>query len=156
VWVKPEKAGVVLSSYSVALGRGFVLEVVPGAAAGSFQARARLGAGVGGFASVLSDLTPGTAFDGWWYVVVTYENPGGAGVVKLYVNAGAPTQTSGVNYKDVRPAQAPPLRIGAGWNEPQETQPGQFFKGGIDEVAIYDKTFTLADVSAHFALGSVP
>ena len=62
----------------------------------------------------------------------------------------------GVSYKDVRPAQAPPLRIGAGWSEPQETQPGQFFKGSIDEVAIYDRTFTLADVSAHFALGSVP
>ena len=74
-------------------------------------------------------------------------------MVKLYVNAATPVLTNGVNYNDARPAQAPPLRIGAGWNEPQETQPAQFFMGRIDEVAIYDKTFLPADIKTHFDYG---
>jgi hypothetical protein len=153
-WVKPGGPGIVLSSYSLALARGFVLEVVQGA--GGLQAQARVGQGGGAFATVTNSLGPGADFDGWRHLVVTYENPGAAGIVKLYVNAGPPAQANGVSYKDVRPAQAPPLRIGAGWNEPQETQAGKFLKGGIDEVALYDSTLTPAQIQAHFDSGKQP
>jgi hypothetical protein len=153
-WVKPEAPGVIVGSYSLALGRGFMLEIVQGAG-GALMVQARVGQG-GSFATVINSLGPVTAFGGWSHVVLTYENPGAQGDVSLYVNAGAAAQLNGVNYKDVRPAQSPPLRIGAGWNEPQETQPGLFIKGGVDEVAVYDRAFALADVKAHFALGSAP
>jgi hypothetical protein len=155
-WIRPEGPGVVLSSYNVAAGRGFVLEVVPGAP--NLQAQARLGMGGAAFATVTNDLGPGTAFDGWRHVVMTYENPGGSGIVKLYVNAGPPEQgpPGGANYSAVKANAAPPLRIGAGWNEPNETAPGLFFKGRIDEVALYDKVLTPAEITTHFDLGKVP
>jgi hypothetical protein len=155
-WVRPEGPGVVLSSYSFASGRGFVLEVVAGAA--NLQAQVRLGVGGGAFAKVTNDLGPGTAFDGWRHVVVTYENPGGSGILKVYVNAGPPEQgpPGGANYSAVKVNAAPPLRIGAGWNEPQETGPGLFFRGRIDEVALYDKVFTAAEIKTHFDFGKQP
>src|SRR5437764_1022279 len=134
-WIRPASPGVVIGSYSLALARGFVLEVVQGPTA--LQARVRVGTGGGGFATATAVLGPGTSFNGWQHLVATYDNPGAQGAVTLYVNGSASTPTTGANYKDVRPAQAPPLRIGAGWNEPQEAQPGLFFKGGVDEVALY-------------------
>jgi hypothetical protein len=153
-WVKPQGPGVVIGSYDVDNVRGFVLEIVQGAG-GALIAQGRVGDSAA-FATVTSDLGPDTAFDGWRHLVLTYDNPGNQGVVSLYVNAGAAVQATNIRYRDVRPAQAPPLRIGAGWNEPQSTQAGLFLKGGVDEVALYDRAFTLADVKAHFALGSVP
>ncbi|NQT53666.1 LamG domain-containing protein, partial [bacterium] len=85
----------------------------------------------------------GSAFEGTWHHLVgTYDS--GTNEKKLYVNgqlAGATTTT--VNPNDTRP-----LRIGAGGTD----SPGAYwFRGDVDEAAVYDYALDTTQVSAHYA-----
>jgi hypothetical protein len=75
---------------------------------------------------------PGT----WVYVVGTYDT----GTLKLYVNgvlAGTLADARSAN------ALADPLYLGSG-------EVVKFFDGSIDEVAIYDRALTQAQITAHY------
>ncbi len=164
-WIRPEPltpgaSAVILGSYTVTSRRGFVLEVVQ-VDPTHMNAQVRLGEAAATFRTVTAPLGDGTAIGGWRYVVATYATTPSP-VLTLYVLAGAGSATDKAphpgeqnpNYKAVKVSEMPPFRIGAGWNEPSQTNPGLFFKGRIDEVAIYDKAMEAdnADPSVHFTV----
>ncbi|MBL7223411.1 MAG: discoidin domain-containing protein, partial [Candidatus Brocadiae bacterium] len=85
----------------------------------------------------------GSAFEGTWHHLVgTYDS--GTNEKKLYVNGqNVATTTTTVNPNDTRP-----LRIGAGGTD----SPGAYwFRGDVDEAAVYDYALDTTQVSAHYA-----
>jgi Concanavalin A-like lectin/glucanases superfamily len=166
VWIRPEvplppQPQVVFGSYEVdasgSVSRGFVLDVIIDPANGP-RVRARVGYGAG-FTSLDASLESGAEHDGWRHVVVTYSAE--MGELILYVNSdngvpdaqapGGPPpapQTPILYLKN----ETSPLRIGAGQTEapaPAPT-PAQFFKGRIDEVALYRVPLSGNEVKDHF------
>jgi hypothetical protein len=163
LWVKPTALSaqpqVVLGSYEVdATGkvvRGFVIDVFTDAT--EPRVRARVGNGTG-FTPIEASLESGAEHDAWRHVVVTYS--GATKVLRLYVNAD-----NGIFDAQVPPpTQVPPepvfyvanqsssLRIGAGQVEgpTPSPNPGQFFEGLIDEVALYRVPLDGSQVKNHF------
>ena len=94
------------------------------------------------------------AVGGWYHVVMTYQ--ASAKTLRLYVNIATSLQpratdtTAGytANRQVMAADIAPSLRIGAGQVEPLSggTPPGLFFKGRIDNVALYRGLVTAADI----------
>jgi hypothetical protein len=158
----PPQAEVVLGSYELdASGtcvRGFVLEVVPDAT--GLLARATLGSGTGSIV-VEASFGDGSEHDGWRHMVVTYNT--GARSLKLYVNADngiprseLPSSTSPAPAL-YAPNQSTPLRIAAGHaDQPTMGTPADFFKGRIDEVALYRATLTGPTIRNHFLAAITP
>jgi hypothetical protein len=91
--------------------------------------------------------------------VATYGTDAGAKKLKLYVDGLLKGELPGpsdppVNYIPAQPTgpNQPPFRVGAGRKEsdPTNITPDQFFKGRIDEVALYNKALDAATVKTHF------
>lgn len=167
-WIRP--AGpfplpapqVVIGSYEVGatgnLLRGYALEIYS-AAAGPML-RGRIGNGTG-FTAIEASLGDGLEHDAWRHIVLTYDVSNK--VAALYVNAdngqpdavlpqAAPAPQTPVFYVDNKSS---PLRIAAGQVE-QPTpspNPAQFFKGRIDEVALYRVPIPGDVVKDHFLRG---
>jgi concanavalin A-like lectin/glucanase superfamily protein len=156
-WINPTTGpGVVVASYDVQPPRGFVLEVVQVSATVK-NVQVRIGEG-NQFGTVAVDLGPDTVHGGWRHVVVTHQGSGAAAVLSLYVNAAVPAQLPGVNYTSVKQNTSPPFRIGAGRDEsaPGGTAAANFFKGRIDEVALYDKALDAQTIKTHFDVATTP
>jgi hypothetical protein len=157
-WVKPDalaagSVGVVVGSYTGLTHLGFALDIVPGGATG-LQARARVG-DRRRYNTVTADLGDTAVHGGWHYLVATYgkDTPADQNHLRLYVDGGTAQELSGVNYQPAQPlAVSPPFRVGAGTDEGSATQatPANFFKGGIDDVALYDKVLDATTVNKHF------
>lgn len=83
-----------------------------------------------------------------YHVVATFEGTT-SGTQALYVNgaevASAPVAAFGGN-------PSKPLRIGAGVTE--SATASFFFNGTIDEIALYARTLTPAEITEHFTVGS--
>jgi hypothetical protein len=104
---------------------------------------------------VIIDLPTDVLAGTWAHLVLTHALAGGAGTLTLYVSyldsaSGSPkrdVKTTTVTYARDQ-AQAQPLRIGAG--QDALGQPGSFFAGRIDELALYNAVLPPARVNAHF------
>jgi concanavalin A-like lectin/glucanase superfamily protein len=135
--------------------RGLVLDVIPNTTSTAPDIRIRLGNG-GAFRSLAASLEGGTEHDAWRHVVVTYSAVGN--VLRIYVNSDngsadaelpSPTDPMPVLYV---PNPTFPLRIAAGQVEQPvpSTTPALFFKGRIDEVALYNDALPGTTVREHF------
>src|ERR1700722_11466422 len=108
--------------------------------------------------SLQVDLGDGFEHAGWRRVVVTYDITGDINgpLLEIYVNSdtGRPRPT-------IAPPAAPiyyhanasaPFRVGAGWSEKSEPTPtvGHFYKGSIDEVALYNIALDGPTTKKHF------
>jgi hypothetical protein len=92
----------------------------------------------------------------WLHIVATFdpgtENTPGAGV-SIYKNGqprgGTATQTAALySSYNVRPRKGPaPVRLGT-------RDLGSFLTGGLDEVAIYPRKLTVAEIREHYRLGA--
>jgi hypothetical protein len=159
-WLRPTGSPadrqVVVGSYEVNpagdLVRGFAVDIMPGA---PLSIRVRIGKG-DGFTSLDASLGDGSEHDGWRHVVATYS--ASLRSLKLYVNAdnGAPdaelpTPASPLPVFYVQ-NQVNPLRIAAGQVEgpAPATTPALFFKGRVDEVALYRVPLDGQKVKNHF------
>ena len=156
-WIRPDPAAtgrqVVVGSYRVnatgAIDRGFALEVEGGATP---TVRARTAP------DGLAEAPLPPAVSGWYHVVMTYQ--ASAKTLRLYVNIASSLQPRATDTaagytanRKVAPTDiAPSLRIGAGQKEPlsSSTPPALFFKGRIDNVAVYRGLVTAADIKTHF------
>jgi glucose/arabinose dehydrogenase len=101
--------------------------------------RAKFGVGVGG---VNRPLSAGgvVAVGSWYHLVGTYDGT----VQRLYVNGGlVASQALSGNVDTV----AGDFRIGT-------TRASEFFKGAVDDVAVYNKALTPAQVQAHYEAGA--
>jgi hypothetical protein len=79
--------------------------------------------------------------DGTYHVVAVHER-GDPSEMRVYVNGAQPQQaTSDINLLNT----SAPLIFG-----------GINFKGGLDDVSIYDRALTQMDVEAHYAAGMAP
>lgn len=166
LWVRP--AGdlsvpqVVAASYEVdasgSVLTGFVLDVV----GPDPQIRVRIGNGTpggSGFTALQATLGDGLEYDGWRHVVVTYSAVDKS--LKIYVNC-----IDGSPRKSLTPPADPPVyflanrsapfRVAAGWSERTEAAPtiGHFFKGRVDEVALYRAALDGSAVKNHFLRGT--
>ena len=131
--------------------RGFALELLYGPV---LRVRGRVG-NDGVQTTLEASLGDGLQLSGWRHVVMTYN--GAAQQLQLYVNADdgkadatLPTAAlpAPVGYKA---NAAMPLRIGAGNLElPVPATPGLFFKGRIDEVALYNAELSGPSIREHF------
>jgi hypothetical protein len=107
--------------------------------------------GLGAGAYFQDGLKPGE----WIHIVASFapgtENTPGAGVA-IYKNGqlrGSPATQKGALYSsyNVRPRKGPaPVRLGT-------RDFGSFLTGGLDEVAIYPRQLTAAEVREHYQLG---
>ena len=99
---------------------------------------------------------PEVQLGSWTHLVATFKatsnvlDANGAlpGISSLYVN-GELVGTLATSYK---PNNFRMTRIGASGTE--TNTPSGFFNGGLDEVAIYGKALTLADVEQHYQTGT--
>lgn len=159
-WMKPAglsaQPQVVIGSYEVdADGNvvtGFVLDVFTDAAGGA-RVRARVGNGTTS-TPIEASLEGGSEHDGWRHIVVTYSV--NSKELKLYVNADSGFPDAQVPpYVFYVSNKTNPLRIAAGQIEQPEPSPapGQFFKGRIDEVALYRIPLDGGTVKNHFLRG---
>lgn len=155
-WILPDPTAtgrqVVAGSYRVnassAIDRGFALELIGGA-----TPRVRVRTAPDGQAE--APLTGGVS--GWHHVVLTYEAT--AKRLRLYVNGTSPAgavdaPAAYTANRQVAPTDvATPLRIGAGQREPfdQTSPPALFFRGRIDQVALYRGALPATAIAAHFA-----
>ena len=126
--------------------------VAPGVQQG-YQLRVRNAAGANNWqfstfnGTAQTDLNggPNVPFNEWTHVAATHDGS----VNRLYVN-GALVATSGaVTY--VANTTAGVFRIGGGLSE---NSGGDFFPGGIDEVAYYPAALADADILAHYQNGT--
>ena len=106
------------------------------------------GKGVAGWNTLESSVV--TATNVWFHLVGTYDAT--AQVMSFYINGALAKQATGIVAPADGAAGTPRvMRIGAGQNE---TIPGFFFNGTIDEVAVYPAALSLAQVQAHYAAGT--
>jgi hypothetical protein len=159
-WVHPDPAlaagavAPIITAFQAQGSFGFFLALV-GQSATLMKAQIQCGGGnlTTLDADVQLDTPAATARDGWHHIVATFGKDAGVNKLRLYVNAGAPTEKVAggpqpLNYKpapEYNPGDAP-FRIGAG---PGAT-PTAFFKGRIDEVALYDAALDGTVVGSHF------
>ena len=101
--------------------------------------------GVGGSALVVS---PTALNDGQWHHVVYTNASTGSSKAKLYVDgalvASANSGNNGTATGTWRAGQAT-------WGSTWPGSPDQFFRGDLDEIAVYTSTLTAAQVAAHDA-----
>jgi hypothetical protein len=154
-WIRPSDSPAqpeaVVGSYEIdAAGnvvRGFVLDVL--ASAGGLMLRGRVGS-VSASTELQAPLGDGLEHDGWRHVVLTYSAT--AHVMKLYVNSdnGLPRAAPASSAPPVFYVAnlSSPLRIAAG--QASGSTPGWFFKGRIDEVALYNVEIPGSTVKDHF------
>lgn len=155
-WVLPEGNDVgqqvFLGSYEIdatgTVTSGYMIEIVRTGSVGGVAETVKVRARLGGGGVLEADLGPGLQREGWRHVVLTYRRstPSSA---KLYVNAdgGAPAaEKDDVPYIVLKNPQ--PLRLGAGQSAPGVA--GLFFKGRLDEVAIYNGVLTNAQIQTHY------
>lgn len=169
VWVKPAAAiaagqeQIVISSHHTAANgnqRGYEVVLV-----GSGGAHATIRARVFSLQAPLVstvDITPAQGDPlAWRHIVLTYD-AGGAGIgnkLELYASVtGAPANPASASAPGTAPYSSVqaggqgerPLRFGAG--HLQAGGPEKFFKGLIDEVALYSRVLVKSEVDAHFNL----
>ncbi|MDZ7616949.1 MAG: LamG-like jellyroll fold domain-containing protein, partial [Patescibacteria group bacterium] len=98
--------------------------------------------------AVLGVSGPALATDTWYHLVATLERgTGTSATVKMYVNstAGSTVNSASSAVLDKPLESVQPLAIGSSSN-------GRYgFWGQIDEVAVYNRALTAAQVAAHFA-----
>ncbi len=158
-WINPTGTTadpqIVVGSYDIDAAkvvRGYVIEVEMSPAP---LVRARIGFGSDATA-IEASLGDGTEHGGWRHIVITYDNV--AKQLKLYVNSddGAPDKemggTTGPPVFFVSNSSKP-LRIAAGVGGAGGAA-SQFFKGRIDEVALYRAALDGLRVRAHFLAGT--
>jgi hypothetical protein len=168
LWCRPDSAAlatqrqVLIGSYVVDgagnVLRGYVIDIFTNAA--GQRVRGRVGNG-SGHTAIDASLEAGSEHDAWRHIVLTY-----SAVLKelhLYVNSdsGVPDATMPKPPAAGDPPvplvfyaenQTNPLRIAAGQVEtpPTSTAPSLFFKGRIDEVAVYGIPLDGGQVKTHF------
>ena len=154
-WVNgtlPQVAGTDANATIIGKGRGqngqggngfwqYVLEV----ANGKYQFRVQDGVSATQTGTATADVGP----DGTWQHVVGVYDQGGA-TVTIYVN-GLPSGTIGTPPAAGPTATIIPTSIGAGQGGIGSAY-DMYFKGSIDEVAIYNTALTAAQVAAHKCL----
>jgi hypothetical protein len=156
-WINPTAAtadpNVVAGSYEIENGkmvRGYLVEVEM---APQPKVRARIGFGNDSTA-LEAGLGDGSEHGGWRHVVITYNNV--AKQLRIYVNAdnGNPDAELGGGASPVfYVANASmPLRIAAGQTNAGAV--GLYFKGRIDEVALYRTPLDGASIRNHFLAGT--
>lgn len=150
-WVQPALTQAdtvtVVDSTDAGAKTGFVLEVKRNNA-GVDSAVAQVGDGAA-FNKLSVDLGPGTAHDGWHYVVMAYDKP--TKVLSLLVHDGATLSSQNLPGIDFTPAAAGAFRIGAGRDNGDD--PKAFFVGRLDEVALYDRSLNATVALAHVTAG---
>jgi hypothetical protein len=157
-WVLPEltsnNPAVIVGSYDPGKFHGFVLEALRDAT-GALIMQGRIGDG-SKFTSLKVGMGTGTANNGWRHVVMTYQST--PSELRLYVNAGPTPFTSKlpaspadppVNYIAVQGPVGPSFRIGAG-RLSAAALARFFFRGRIDEVALYDVVLQPSQIQDHY------
>lgn len=164
LWCRPEPGAltaqpqVLVGSYMVdatgAVNRGFVVDVLSDAAGP--RVRGRVGNGTG-FTEISASMEGGYEHDGWRHIVVSYSVA--TKVLQLFVNADNGAADASLPAAPPAP-QTPvfyvenntnPFRIGAGITEaPPSPAAAHFFKGRIDEVALYRAPLDGSRVKLHF------
>jgi Ca2+-binding RTX toxin-like protein len=81
----------------------------------------------------------------WSHIAVTYTTAVGGSTLRFYVNGGLVRTLTGANQNIVAGNQ--PLRIGA-----SNAQDPEFFNGLIDEVRIYNRALTGAEITADMTI----
>jgi len=169
-WLHPDETPTapqaVIAAYEVdangVMLRGYAVDVVPPpSGVTDFQARVRVGNGTPGSAPAALDVTLGDGLDygGWFHVVVTYSSINKE--LNVYVNAidGKPRASKGPSTGApvylIQNGSAP-LRVGAGWSDQAAAAPvvGRFFKGRVDEVALYRADLDGTAIENHFLRGT--
>lgn len=164
LWVRPPvppepvvEPQVVVGSYELnpmgQMIRGYLLELLPGTPQ---MIGGRVGSGTGATTIAAALPQPGLV-DGWHHVVMTYSGKADKRL-RLYVDAADAKFDKEVSPATGTPVEyeanvSMPLRIGAGQPEGPGLSPavaGLFFKGRIDEVALYRVALEGAAVQKHF------
>lgn len=91
---------------------------------------------------------PAATVGEWVHLVGVYEASGPAAVNRLYVNGQLVADLSGRAEMN----QSNPQRIGA--SSIAFGAAGDFFQGGIDEVAIYRRALSAAEIWSHYSAGT--
>jgi len=170
-WVHPDPAQptapqALIAAYEVdasgAMLSGFAVDLVPPPAGSTdYHARIRIGNGTPGSVPVAVDLVLGDGRDygGWFHVVASYSSVDKQ--LKSYVNTvdGAPRDILGPSTGlpvYLLQNRSAPFRVGAGWSDQPGATPtlGRFFKGRIDEVALYRADLDGVAVTHHFLRGT--
>ncbi|MBU2539862.1 prepilin-type N-terminal cleavage/methylation domain-containing protein [Patescibacteria group bacterium] len=82
----------------------------------------------------------------WYHVTVTYNRNKTSNQVRYYINGA---EVSSANYSTPITPNNYPLRIGRGG-----MVTAYFFKGNLDEIRIYGKSLTLAQIQQHYVEGA--
>jgi hypothetical protein len=88
----------------------------------------------------------------WMHIVAVYDPPGPGAGVRIYrdgvLRKGPPDKGTLYSTYSVKPVHGPaPLRLGT-------RDLGSFLHGGLDEVAIYPRMLTAAEIREHYRLGT--
>nr|WP_243846251.1 LamG domain-containing protein [Rhizomicrobium palustre] len=161
LWVRPPDnpiaRHVIAGAYELdgtgKLLHGYVLDHIPGTPP---KFRIRLGTNnVAAPVALAFDYGDGLDFDKWRHIVVVYD--GSISTLSAYVNCkdGKPVATiASMPGKPVvlQGNQTSLTRLGVGFDEKPHPAPvlGFFYKGRIDEVALYNGALSGATVQAHF------
>jgi hypothetical protein len=86
----------------------------------------------------------------WMHVVAVYEPPGPGAGVRIYrdgkLRKGPPDKGTLYSTFEIEPKHgAAPVRLGT-------RDQGSFLRGGLDEVAIYPRVLTAAEIKGHYEL----
>jgi hypothetical protein len=149
-WIRPTAAQAgsthqIVSAHDVAGGQesGYALAVVGGTPP---KIRGRIWHGTGAPAEVSFTVSAGFG-SRWWYVALTYDGS----VMGLFVDGAPAPVPQGETATGLRQNTAFPLRIGAE-RAGAQSAPADFFAGGVDEVAIYSRALTAAEIKTRFDL----
>ena len=142
----------IISSFQPQGNSGFTLSLV-GASTTLAKAQIQLGGGTLSTLEADVHLDAETARDKWHHIVATFGKDAGTDKLQLYVDGAAPTVLASggaqvLTYtpaRDIFPGDAP-FRIGAG----PGARPTSFFKGQIDEVALYGAALAGGIIGKHF------
>lgn len=168
IWLKPDieaMAGPALCcghyvpAANDGVEQGYGLEVSKPSGSTSLQLRVRFGVKAKPTAPALAPpvVSGDLVRDAWNHVVVSAERgPKELGIVRLYVN-GQEVPEAAARFDDftyLAPPSSTAFLIGAGWRFAQPSPaPYYFYRGLIDEVAVYQDVLSRDTVKAHYAAG---
>ena len=131
-WIYPEAVAAnqrIVDKETPGVTNGFIFDL--------YLAKLRVGIG----SMLLSSGTSITA-QVWTHVAVTYDGAN----LRLYIDGA---ENAAIAQTGAIPTNALPLTIGA-----QSDHAGTFFMGNIDEVAVYDRGLTAAELQSIYAAGT--
>lgn len=167
LWVRPPDAPsaqhVIAGAYELdgagKLLRGYVLDHLPGSPP---KFRIRLGTQNAAAPVALAfDYGTGVDYDKWRHIVIVYD--GSISTLTAYLNCRDGNPVASITSTAGKPVtlqrnQAAPTHLAVGWEEKPHPAPvlSLYYKGRIDEVALYNGVLDGATVKAHFIRATTP